>query len=72
VVIHNTNESNLLNIGRVNWRVDDFCVSHGIGRTYFYDEVKRGQIKTFKVGKRTLISDIEAKSWQSRKVEATL
>ena len=56
----------------VNWRVDEFCISHGIGRTYFYDEVKRGQIKTFKVGKRTLISDIEAKSWQSRKVEATL
>jgi hypothetical protein len=55
----------------VNWRVDEFCISHGIGRTYFYDEVKRGQIKTFKVGKRTLISDIEAKAWQSRKVEAT-
>ena len=55
----------------VNWRVNEFCISHGIGRTYFYDEVKRGQIKTFKVGKRTLISDIEAKAWQSRKVEAT-
>ena len=55
----------------VNWRVDEFCISHGIGRTYFYDEVKRGQIKTFKVGKRTLISDIEAKAWHSRKVEAT-
>ena len=55
---------------RVNWRVDDFCASHGIGRTYFYGEVKRGQIKTFKVGKRTLVSNIEAKSWQSRKAEA--
>jgi hypothetical protein len=52
---------------RVNWRVDDFCQAHGIGRTLFYDEVKRGEIKTIRVGSRTLIPDAEAKAWQVRK-----
>jgi len=56
---------------RVNWRVNDFCRAHGIGRTLFYDEVKRGEIKIIKIGKRTLVSNIEAKAWQHRKAEAT-
>ena len=55
---------------RVNWRVDDFCRAHGIGRTLFYEEVKRGEIKLIKIGKRTLIPDSEAKAWQLRKAEA--
>lgn len=55
----------------VNWRVDSFCSAHGIGRSLFYEEVKRGEIKIFKIGKRTLISDIEAKAWQRRKAEAS-
>ncbi len=52
---------------RVNWRVDDFCRAHGIGRTLFYDEVKRGEIKLIKIGKRTLVPDSEAKAWQHKK-----
>ena len=55
---------------RVNWRVDDFCRAHGIGRTLFYDEVKRGEIKTIKIGKRTLVPDSEARAWQDRKAKA--
>ena len=54
---------------RVNWRVNDFCQAHGIGRTLFYDEVKRGEIKLIKIGKRTLVSDIEARDWMFRKAE---
>ena len=57
--------------GRVNWRVDEFCRAHGIGRTLFYDEVKRGEIKLMKVGKRTLVPDREAKAWQERKARAS-
>lgn len=53
---------------RVNWRVNDFCHAHGIGRTSFYEEVKRGKIKVIKFGKRTLIPDAEAKAWQERKI----
>ena len=53
---------------RVNWRVSDFCTAHGIGRSSFYEEVKKGHIKVLKHGARTLISDEEAKAWQSRLV----
>ncbi len=63
--------SQLPESARVNWRVDDFCRAHGIGRTLFYDEVKRGEIKLIKIGKRTLVSDSEAKAWQERKALAS-
>ena len=63
--------SQLSENARVNWRVDEFCRAHGIGRTLFYDEVKRGEIKPIKIGKRTLVPDSEAKAWQLRKAEAT-
>ena len=56
---------------RVNWRVDDFCRAHGIGRTLFYSEVKIGEIKIIKVGKRTLVPVSEAKAWQERKARAS-
>ena len=63
--------SQLSTTTRVNWRVDDFCRAHGIGRTYFYNEVKIGEIKIIKVGKRTLVPDSEAKAWQERKAQAS-
>ncbi len=56
---------------RVNWRVEDFCRAHGIGRTLVYEEIKRGELKIIKVGKRTLIPDSEAKAWQERKARAS-
>jgi hypothetical protein len=52
----------------VNWRVNPFCAAHGIGRTSFYDEVKRGEINTIKFGNSTLIPDTEARAWQARKL----
>ena len=65
------NESSEPRSDRINWRVDDFCRAHGIGRTLFYDEVKRGEIKLIKIGKRTLVPDCEAKAWQERKARAS-
>lgn len=57
---------------RVNWRVNDFCEAHGIGRTTFYEAVKRGEIKIIKYGNRTLIPDQQAKMWQEqRELEAS-
>ena len=50
----------------VNWRVDDFCAAHGIGRTTLYSEIKAGRLKAVKLGKRTLIPDSEARAWQER------
>ena len=65
-------QSSLINSNhRINWRVDDFCLAHGIGRTLFYEEVKRGEIKIIKIGKRTLVPDSEAKAWQERKALAS-
>ncbi len=66
-----TDESSGPRSDRVNWRVDDFCRAHGIGRTLFYEEVKRGEIKLMKIGKRSLVPDSEAKAWQDRKARAS-
>jgi len=55
----------------INWRVNDFCAAHGICRTSFYEEVKRGEIRVIKFGKRTLVPDAEAKAWQARKETAS-
>jgi len=60
-------KQNRKNNERVNWRVRDFCDAHGIGRTTLYEEIKRGELSVIKIGKRTLISDVEAKAWQARK-----
>lgn len=52
---------------RVNWRVKDFCAAFGIGRSTFYEELKRGEIHVIRVGKRTLVPDTEARAWMERK-----
>ena len=69
--LQHSNERSEVRSDRVNWRVNEFCRAHGIGRTLFYEEVKRGEIKLIKIGKRTLVSDIEAKGWQERKAQAS-
>lgn len=53
---------------RINWRVNDFCKAHGIGRTTFYAAVKRGEIKVIKYGTRTLVPDEQAKLWQANRL----
>ncbi len=63
--------SQLPETARINWRINDFCRAHGIGRSLFYEEVKRGEIKIIKVGKRTLVPVSEAKAWQERKARAS-
>jgi hypothetical protein len=68
--MENSTSLNQTIIQRVNWRVNDFCEAHGIGRTTFYEEVKLGELKVIKHGKRTLIPDVEAKAWQARKLSA--
>ena len=58
-------------IPRVNWSVEDFCKAHSIGRTLFYDEVKRGELAVIKVGTRTVVSAAAAEAWQKRKEDAS-
>lgn len=48
-----------------NYRINEFAQRHGIGRTKTYQEIKAGKLKSFKVGKITLISKEAAEAWQS-------
>jgi hypothetical protein len=41
----------------------DFCDRYGIGRTKAYDEINAGRLKARKVGKRTLVTEADAKAW---------
>jgi excisionase family DNA binding protein len=36
-----------------------------------YQEIKAGEIKTIKVGRRTLIPESELQKWLARKMQAT-
>ena len=49
----------------VNWRVNDFCKVHGLGRTKFYELVAAGKIGVIKCGSTSLIPDAEAQRFQA-------
>jgi excisionase family DNA binding protein len=34
-----------------------------IGRSFLYEEIRAGRLKTFKVGRRTLIADADLRGW---------
>lgn len=40
---------------RVAGTVKDFCLATGIGRSTFYQQVKKGNIKILKCGRKTLV-----------------
>jgi len=45
----------------------EFCIAHSISRAHFYNLAKKGQgPKTFKAGRRTLISKEAAEEWRNR------
>lgn len=48
----------------VNWRVNEFCTAHKLGRTKFYELVAAGKIKLAKCGKTSLVPDTEAQRFQ--------
>ena len=49
-----------------------FCTDHGIARTTLYALFKEGRgPTTFKVGRRTLISNEAAAAWRARMEEQT-
>ena len=53
-------------ITKVTFSVTEFCKAAGIGRSFFYEEVKTGRIKVLKAGRRTLIPTAELAAWLSR------
>lgn len=42
---------------------NDVCRRYGIGKTQFYALVKAGQIKSRKLGRRTLVAAADAQAW---------
>ncbi len=50
-------------VARVAYRVEDFLVAFGIGRSMFYKEVKAGRRAIVKVGKTFLIGVDESERW---------
>jgi hypothetical protein len=49
--------------GRAGSSPDTFCCRWDIGRTLFYEEVKRGRLRVVKIGKRTIITADEERRY---------
>lgn len=50
--------------------VPEACERLSIGRTMFYELVSAGEIRTFKVGARTLVSVSDLATFVERKLQA--
>jgi len=44
--------------------VRSFCKAYSVSRSFAYLEIKAGRLKTFKAGRRTLISRQAAEGWR--------
>lgn len=49
--------------------VPEACTRLGIGRTLFYELVNAGEIRTFKVGARTLVPVADLEAFVERKLQ---
>jgi len=49
----------------INWRVNEFCKAHGLGRTKFYELVAAGKIEVVKCGTTSLVPDPVARRFQA-------
>jgi excisionase family DNA binding protein len=50
-------------IEKVAYSVDEFCEMFGVGRTFFYAEVKAGRLQVRKAGRKTLVRAEDARAW---------
>jgi excisionase family DNA binding protein len=51
------------------WQIEPACHRAGIGRTKLYQLIKDGEIKTIKVGRRTLVPESELQKWLANKLD---
>ena len=51
--------------------VEAFGKAHDLGRSTVYEEIKKGRLRTFLVGKRRLISVEAAANWRRKLEEET-
>ena len=52
-----------MDLTREAYAVSEFCKRYSICRDTFYSEVKRGRLRAFKLGKKTLVLKSDAESW---------
>ena len=53
------------------YTVNEFCDAFGVGKTFAYQEINSGRLKTAKVRKRRIIPVPAAREWLAEQVEAT-
>ena len=53
------------------YSVNEFCAAFGVGKTFAYQEINSGRLKTAKVRKRRIIPVPAAREWLAEQVEAT-
>ena len=59
------NKSPTPNFEKRNFRINEFTQIYGISRSKAYLEIGAGRLRSFKVGKITLISKEAAEAWQT-------
>lgn len=58
--------------GRRAFSVETAFKRMGLGRTSFYDEIKHGRLRTFKVGARRLVAEDAIDEWIAAREAETL
>lgn len=46
--------------------IAEFCTATSLGRSWVYEEIRRGRLKVLKAGRRTLITSEEMTAWMQR------
>jgi excisionase family DNA binding protein len=58
--------ANTSNKQRLAYSIPDAIAAVSIGRSLLYEEIKAGNLKTFKIGTRTLIAADDLSAWIER------
>jgi excisionase family DNA binding protein len=53
-----------VNVTEQAFTIAEFATAYKIGRTTLFEEIKAGRLKTYKVGRRRLISLHAGQDWQ--------
>ena len=48
---------------RLAYSIPDALTAVSMGRSFIYEEIKAGRLRTFKVGSRTLIAAADLSAW---------
>ncbi len=57
------------NKGRLAYTIPDACEQLGVGRSMLYELIGAGEVRTIKVGTRTLVPESELSAFIQRKLK---